>query len=177
MYTGREINAARKTFSRDKVNVCLVFPDKYEIGMSHYGLILLYHVLNKMEKVNAERCFLPGKPSIKTFKTYNVHLFSLENKIPLKEFDIIGFSLLSEMNYTNVLQVLDLTGIPLRTRDREGTFPIIAAGGISAVNPEPLREFIDIFGIGDGEAIFPDIIAAVCEAKEKKHTKVIQLLE
>ena len=171
MYTGREINAARKTFSRDKVNVCLVFPDKYEIGMSHYGLILLYHVLNKMEKVNAERCFLPGKPSIKTFKTYNVHLFSLENKIPLKEFDIIGFSLLSEMNYTNVLQVLDLTGIPLRTRDREGTFPIIAAGGISAVNPEPLREFIDIFGIGDGEAIFPDIIAAVCEAKEKKHTK------
>jgi radical SAM family uncharacterized protein/radical SAM-linked protein len=171
VYTGREINAARKTFSRDKVNVCLVFPDKYEIGMSHYGLILLYHVLNKMEKVNAERCFLPGKPSIKTFKTYNVHLFSLENKIPLKEFDIIGFSLLSEMNYTNVLQVLDLTGIPLRTRDREGTFPIIAAGGISAVNPEPLREFIDIFGIGDGEAIFPDIIAAVCEAKEKKHTK------
>jgi radical SAM family uncharacterized protein/radical SAM-linked protein len=171
VYTGREINAARKTFSNDKVNVCLVFPDKYEIGMSHYGLILLYHALNKMEKVNAERCFLPGKPSIKTFKTYNVPLFSLENKISLKEFDIIGFSLLSEMNYTNVLQVLDLAGIPLRTRDRHGTFPIIAAGGISAVNPEPLREFIDIFGIGDGEAIFPDIIAAVSEAKEKKHTK------
>jgi radical SAM family uncharacterized protein/radical SAM-linked protein len=171
VYTGREINAARKTFSNDKVNVCLVFPDKYRIGMSHYGLILLYHALNKMEKVNAERCFLPGKPSIKTFKTYNVPLFSLENKISLKEFDIIGFSLLSEMNYTNVLQVLDLAGIPLRTRDRHGTFPIIAAGGISAVNPEPLREFIDIFGIGDGEAIFPDIIAAVSEAKEKKHTK------
>jgi radical SAM family uncharacterized protein/radical SAM-linked protein len=175
VYTGREINAARKAFSRDKVNVCLVFPDKYEIGMSHYGLILLYHTLNKMEKVNAERCFLPGKPSIKTFKTYNVPLFSLENKIPLKEFDIIGFSLLSEMNYTNVLQVLDLAGIPLRTRDRDGTFPIIAAGGISAVNPEPLREFIDIFGIGDGEAIFPDIIAAVSEAKEKKHTKEVLL--
>jgi radical SAM family uncharacterized protein/radical SAM-linked protein len=175
VYTGREINAARKAFSRDKVNVCLVFPDKYEIGMSHYGLILLYHTLNKMEKVNAERCFLPGKPSIKTFKTYNVPLFSLENKIPLKEFDIIGFSLLSEMNYTNVLQVLDLAGILLRTRDRDGTFPIIAAGGISAVNPEPLREFIDIFGIGDGEAIFPDIIAAVREAKEKKHTKEVLL--
>jgi radical SAM family uncharacterized protein/radical SAM-linked protein len=171
VYTGREINAVRKPFSPDQVNVCLVFPDKYEIGMSHYGLIILYHTLNKMVKVNAERCFLPGKPSIKAFKTYNVPLFSLENKIPLKEFDIVGFSLLSEMNYTNVLQVLDLAGIPLRTRDRHDTFPIIAAGGISAVNPEPLREFIDVFGIGDGEAMFPDIIAAVSEAKEKQHPR------
>jgi radical SAM family uncharacterized protein/radical SAM-linked protein len=143
--------------------------------MSHYGLIILYHTLNKMVKVNAERCFLPGKPSIKTFKTYNVSLFSLENKIPLKEFDIIGFSLLSEMNYTNVLQVLDLAGIPLRTRDRHETFPIIAAGGISAVNPEPLREFVDVFGIGDGEAMFPDIITAISEAKEKKHHREVLL--
>ncbi|UCH92213.1 MAG: TIGR03960 family B12-binding radical SAM protein [Candidatus Aminicenantes bacterium] len=168
VYTGREINAARKKFSHDFINVCLVFPDKYEIGMSHYGLIILYHTLDKMAKVNAERCFLPGKPSIKTFKTYNVPLFSLENKIPLDQFDIIGFSLLSEMNYTNVVQVLDLAGIPLRTRDRRETFPLIAAGGISAVNPEPMREFIDVFGIGDGEALFPDIIEAVTEAKEKK---------
>jgi len=171
VYTGREINAVRKPFSCDQVNVCLVFPDKYEIGMSHYGLIILYHTLNTMEKVNAERCFLPGKPSIETFKTYNVPLFSLENKIPLKEFDIVGFSLLSEMNYTNVLQVLDLAGIPLRTRDRHKTFPIIAAGGISAVNPEPLREFIDVFGIGDGETMFPDIIAAVSESKARKHPR------
>lgn len=171
VYTGREINAVRKPFSRYQTNVCLVFPDKYEIGMSHYGLIILYHTLNKMPKVNAERCFLPGKPSIKTFKSYNVPLFSLENKIPLKEFDIIGFSLLSEMNYTNVLQVLDLAGIPLQTRDRHEPFPIIAAGGISVVNPEPLREFIDVFGIGDGEALFPDIIAAVREAKEKKQQR------
>jgi radical SAM family uncharacterized protein/radical SAM-linked protein len=175
VYTGREINAVRKPFSRDQVNVCLVFPDKYEIGMSHYGLIILYHTLNKMVKVNAERCFLPGKPSIKTFKTHHVPLFSLENKIPLKEFDIVGFSLLSEMNYTNVLQVLDLARIPLRTRDRHETFPIIAAGGISAVNPEPLREFIDVFGIGDGEAVFPDIIAAVSEAREKSHQKKVLL--
>ena len=174
VYTGREINAARKPFSRDQVNVCLVFPDKYEIGMSHYGLIILYHTLGKMVKVNAERCFLPGKSSIKTFKTHNVPLFSLENKVPLKEFDIVGFSLLSEMNYTNVLQVLELAGIPLRTRDRQETFPIIAAGGISTVNPEPLREFIDVFGIGDGETLFPDIVAVVSEAKEQKlHRKAL----
>ncbi|NIM14482.1 MAG: TIGR03960 family B12-binding radical SAM protein [Candidatus Aminicenantes bacterium] len=172
VYTGREINVARKEISPgrmdDFIHVCLVFPDKYEIGMSHYGLIILYHLLNNMKHVNAERCFLPGKPSIQAFKQYSVPLFSLENKIPLKNFDIIGFSLLAEMNYTNVLQVLDLAGIPLRTRERRETFPIIAAGGISTVNPEPLREFIDVFGIGDGEALFPDIIEVVSEAKEKK---------
>jgi radical SAM family uncharacterized protein/radical SAM-linked protein len=168
VYTGREINAVRKPFTHDQINVCLIFPDKYEIGMSHYGLILLYHTLNKLEKVNAERCFLPGKASIKTFKTHQVPLFSLENKIPLKKFDIVGFSLLSEMNYTNVLQVLDLAEIPLRSRDRQDVFPVIAAGGISVVNPEPLRKFIDVFGIGDGEILFPDIITAVKEAKEKK---------
>jgi radical SAM family uncharacterized protein len=171
VYTGREINAVRKPVTpgriKDFIHVCLVFPDKYEIGMSHYGLIILYHLLNKMENVTAERCFLPGKPAIRTFKQHNVPLFSLENKIPLKDFDIIGFSLLSEMNYTNVLQVLDMAGIPLRTRDRRETFPVIAAGGISTVNPEPLREFIDVFGIGDGEALFPDIIAAVSAARKK----------
>jgi radical SAM family uncharacterized protein len=172
VYTGREINVVRQEISPgrtdDFIHVCLVFPDKYEIGMSHYGLIILYHLLNNMKHVNAERCFLPGKPSIQVFKQYGVPLFSLENKIPLKNFDIIGFSLLSEMNYTNVLQVLDLAGVPLRTRDRVETFPIIAAGGISTVNPEPLREFIDVFGIGDGEVLFPDIIEAVSGAKEKK---------
>jgi len=171
VYTGREINAVRKdiTNNKDFINVCLVFPDKYEIGMSHYGLIILYHTLNNMTRfnVNAERCFLPGKKSIEMFKTHNVPLFSLENKIPLRHFDVIGFSLLSEMNYTNVLQVLDLAGIPLRSRERDETFPIIAAGGISTVNPEPLREFIDIFGIGDGEEIFPDIIAALAESRQK----------
>jgi len=166
IYTGREINVSQKKFSPDKINVCLVFPDKYEIGMSHYGLILLYHRLNKIERVNAERCFLPGKPSIESFKTHEVPLFSLENKIPLKRFDIVSLSLLSEMNYTNVLQILDLAGIPLHSRDRKDTYPIIAAGGISTANPEPLREFIDIFGCGDGEALFPDVIAAIENSKK-----------
>jgi radical SAM family uncharacterized protein len=173
VYSGREINASRKPFSSGQINVCLVFPDKYEIGMSHYGLLLLYHLLNNLSsvRVNAERCFLPGKSAIKTFKDEHVPLFSLENKVPLGEFDIIGFSLLSEMNYTNVLQVLDLAGIPLRSRGRIEPFPIIAAGGISVVNPEPLREFIDVFGVGDGEAIFPDIIAAAAAAKENNDDK------
>jgi radical SAM family uncharacterized protein len=172
VYTGREINAVKKPVEefQDFVNVCLVFPDKYEIGMSHYGLVILYHLLNNMPHVNAERCFLPGKESIDIFKERRVPLFSLENKVPLSEFDVVSFSLLSEMNYTNVLQVLDLAGLPLWSRERKSDFPIIAAGGISVVNPEPLRDFIDVFGLGDGESLFPDIIEAVTAAKQKQNS-------
>jgi radical SAM family uncharacterized protein len=171
VYTGREINAVRKPVEDIRggrlINVCLVFPDTYEIGMSHQGLLMLYHMLNRMKGVNAERCFLPGKPSIAVFKEKRVPLFSLESKTFLKDFDVIGFSLLSEMNYTNVLQILDLAQVPLKSGEREegGPYPLIAAGGISAVNPEPLRQFIDFFGIGDGEDIFPDIIEVLAEAR------------
>lgn len=173
VYTGREINAIRKDPAKQKdlIRVCLVFPDKYEIGMSHYGLIILYHLLNRMENVAAERCFLPNKESIGIFKQQNMPLFSLESKLPLKEFDIIGISLLSEMNFTNVLQVLDLAQVPLLGSERNHRFPLVAAGGISAVNPEPLRRFIDVFAIGDGESLFPDIISEVAAAKEKKMTR------
>lgn len=172
VYTGLEINAVKKDIRQPgMINICLVFPDKYEIGMSHYGLKLLYHLLNRIENVNAERCFLPGKNSIDMFKKHDFPLFSLENKIPLKDFHLIGFSLLSEMNYTNVLQILDLTGLPLYSRERDSRFPIIAAGGISSVNPEPIREFIDIFAIGDGEALFPDILEVISDTVEKKLDK------
>jgi radical SAM family uncharacterized protein/radical SAM-linked protein len=173
VYSGLEINVVKKDFYKSgTINICLVFPDKYEIGMSHYGLKLLYHMLNRMDNVNAERCFLPGKNSIAMFKKYDFPLFSLENKIPLKDFHLIGFSLLSEMNYTNVLQILDLAKIPLYTKKREAEFPIIAAGGISSINPEPLRDFIDIFAIGDGEALFPDMLDVISVAIEKKLNKI-----
>lgn len=174
VYSGREINAVRKdpVNRMDLIRVCLVFPDKYEIGMSHYGLIILYHMLNKLENVAAERCFLPDKASIDIFKQHRKPLFSLESKLPLKEFDIIGISLLSEMNFTNVLQVLDLAQIPLLSSERDKVFPIVAAGGISAVNPEPLRRFIDVFAIGDGEALFPDIVSEVAAARAKKTARM-----
>lgn len=172
VYTGREINAIKKdpSFIKDPIYICLVFPDKYEIGMSHYGLILLYHFLNNIENVIAERCFLPGKASIELFKQYQVPLFSLESRRPLKEFDIIAISFMSEMNATNIFPVLELAQIPLRTNQRASAppFPIITLGGVATVNPEPLREFIDVFGIGDGEALFPDIISAVSTAKTLK---------
>lgn len=167
VFTGQEINAVRKPNYADLLNVCLVFPDVYEIGMSHDGLKILYHLLNRRDDVNAERCFLPGRASLDTFIQHQFPLFSLENKQPLKSFDLIGFSLLSEMTFTNVLQVLDLSHIPLKRQERDDSHPIIAAGGISAVNPEPLRDFVDIFAIGDGEVIFPEIVEILKETKDK----------
>lgn len=185
IYTGREINAVHKPLEDIRagrlLNVCLVFPDKYEIGMSHYGLIVLYHLLNQMPNVNAERCFLPGRESIPLFKTHQVPLFSLESKTPLNQFDLISISLLSEMNFTNILQVLDLAQIPLYSRERENssTYPLIALGGISVINPEPIRDFIDFFGIGEGEELFPDIIATLelAKAEQWKKTKILQHLD
>lgn len=173
VYTGKEINAVHKIPTENSINICLIFPDTYEIGMSHDGIKILYHMLNQLPNVIAERCFLPEKASIQVFKEYNFPLFSLETKRPLKTFDLIGFSLLTEMTYTNILQVLELAQIPLRREDREQReqagehFPIIAAGGISAVNPEPLRDFIDIFAIGDGEILFPEIITVLSDVKSK----------
>jgi len=173
VYTGKEINAVHKTPTENSINICLVFPDTYEIGMSHDGIKILYHMLNLIPGVIAERCFLPEKASLQVFKEHNFPLFSLETKRPLKTFDLIGFSLLTEMTYTNVLQVLELAQIPIRREQREQReqtgehFPIIAAGGISAVNPEPLRDFIDIFAVGDGEILFPEIITVLSEVKNK----------
>lgn len=168
VYTGREIHAVKKSYGPGTIRICLVFPDKYEIGMSHFGLTILYHQLNAIENVAAERCFLPAKPSIEIFKERDVPLFSLESKTPLMDFDLVSFSLLSEMTYTNVLQVLDLARIPLLSAERGPGIPLIAAGGISAVNPEPIRDFIDFFGIGDGEALFPDIVNALDRSHKER---------
>lgn len=166
VYSGLEINVIKKEFNKKKINVCLIFPDKYEIGMSHQGLKILYHLLGEIEDVNVERCFLPDRESIEIFRSEKVPLFSIENKVDLKEFDLIGFSVLSELNFTNILQVLDLAAIPLKSSKRDSSFPLIAAGGISAAsNPEPLRDFIDIFSVGDGEEIFPEIIDVIREKK------------
>lgn len=178
VYTGREINAVRKTPTRDMIHICLVFPDTYEIGMSHYGLKILYHLLNRMPGVSAERCFLPARTSIETFNQHKVPLFSLETRRPLKTFDLIGFSLLTELTYTNILQVLDLAQIPLRWEQRDkstDSYPVIAAGGISAINPEPLRDFIDIFAVGDGEMLFPEIVAVLSRVKKEKLSRETSL--
>ncbi len=171
VYSGMEINVIKSCFGKDKINVCLVFPDTYEIGMSHQGIKILYHLLSRIDGVNVERSFLPDKESIELFKKEKIELFSLESKTPLKKFDVIGFSVLSEMNYTNILQVLSMSGIPLLTKERGGKFPLIIAGGITAAsNPEPMRSFIDIFAIGDGEILFPKILETY-KYRERKELK------
>jgi len=169
-YTGLEINRSQKVFSKTNINICLVFPDVYEIGMSHQGVKLLYHLLNSISNVNAERCFLPDAQSISIFKTEQVPLFSLESRTELSSFDMIAFSLLSELNFTNLLAILDLANIPLLSEDRT-ELPIIAAGGISIVNPEPLRQFVDLFAFGDGEFFFPELIKIIASHKGFKNTK------
>jgi len=165
---GREINSCRDEFDKKNINICLVFPDTYAIGMSHSGLKILYHLLNGMVGAHAERAFLPEPENLAVFKENGVELFSLENKIPLREFDLIGFSLSSELNFTNVLQVLDLSGIPLFSSQRQQGFPLVGAGGIAVANPEPLRAIIDFFAFGDGEAIFPDLITVLKNARKSK---------
>ena len=169
VYSGKEINVVKGSFQKEKINICLVFPDTYEIGMSHQGMKILYHLLSGIDDVNVERSFLPDKESIVVFKEEKIELFSLETKTPLSRFDLVGFSVLSELSCTNILQVLELSNIPLYSNDRGENYPIIAAGGITAAaNPEPMRDFIDIFAIGDGEIIFPEIVKSIKKEKGKK---------
>ena len=172
VFTGIEINAVRKEFSRERINICLVFPDAYEIGMSHSGIKILYHLLNRIPGVHAQRSFLPSRQNIGIFRREKIPLFSLETKTPLDEFDMVGFSLMSELNFTNVLQVLELADIPLHSGDRESSLPVIGAGGIAVANPEPMREFIDFFAFGDGEVIFPRVTAVLRRAKSQNWKRV-----
>jgi len=158
-YIGEEHNIIKKDWNEPRVKVCLCYPDLYEIGMSHLGLKILYHILNQREDVLCERSFTPWFDMEEKMLEEGTRLFSLENKKPLSEFDIIGFSLQSELTYTNLLNMLHLSDIPLRYSDRRGKgYPLIIAGGTTAFNPEPLADFIDLFLIGDGEEAIIDII-------------------
>ncbi len=166
IFLGKEINSVHKEFNKKDINICLIYPDTYEIGMSHYGLKILYHFLNKFSDVHAQRAFIPGKENIKIFEKNNMNLFSLETKTDLKDFDIISFSLLTELNFTNILKILELSSIDIYSRNRDNKSPLIMAGGISIINPEPIRDFIDFFAFGDGEVIFKDIIKEIKELKK-----------
>ncbi len=157
-YVGGEWNALRKRPSPGDVKVALVFPDVYEIGMSYLGQKILYSLLNAQAGVLAERVFAPWPDFESALRGAGQPLVSLENRIPLAEFDIIGVSLLYELNDTNVLTVLDLGGIPLSSQDRGEAGPLIIAGGPAAFNPEPLSDFFDAFVLGDGEESFPEIV-------------------
>ena len=147
-YIGGEWNSIAK--ERAQVRFALCFPDVYEIGMSHLGSKILYHVLNSREDTACERVYAPWPDMERALRKADLPLCSLETKRPLASFDIVGFSLLYEMCYTNILTMLDLAGIPLRAAQRGADAPLIVCGGPCACNPEPLAPFMDAVMIGDG---------------------------
>jgi len=157
-YLGGEWNETRKDPRQVKAKVALVFPDLYEIGMSYLGQKILYSLLNNHPSILAERVYAPWVDFEQQLRVHKKSLFSLENKIPLYEFDILGFSLLYELNYSNILTILDLGQIPLLSSDRELKFPLVIGGGPAVFNPEPVAPIFDLFLAGDGEEAFIEII-------------------
>ncbi len=162
-YIGGEWNSIVK--ERADVRFALLFPDVYEIGMSHLGSRILYHVLNGMDGVACERAFAPWPDMERALREEGAPLFSLETKRPLGGFDILGFSLLYEMCYTNVLQMLDLSGVPLLAAGRKEGDPLVICGGPCACNPEPIAPFMDAVLIGDGEEMAPELVEIYKKAK------------
>src|SRR5690554_4611955 len=136
-----------------KLSFCICFPDIYEVAMSNLGIAILYDMLNKNKDIVAQRCFAPWTDMGKLLKDNKIPLMSIETKKPLKDFDIIGFSLQYEMSYTNILYMLELAQIPFRAKDRDFRYPIIIAGGPCSANLEPIADFFDIIYIGEGEEI------------------------
>ncbi len=157
-YIGGELNQIKKDWDSVAIHVALVFPDIYDIGMSNLGLAILYDILNRRSDVAAERAYAPWSDMEGVMRTAGIPLYTLESKKPLNAFDIVGFSLPYETLYTNVLNMLDLGGIPLFTAQRDETHPLIIAGGHATYNPEPMADFIDAFVIGEGEEVIEEII-------------------
>ncbi|MEN6312000.1 MAG: TIGR03960 family B12-binding radical SAM protein [Acidobacteriota bacterium] len=159
-YVGGEWNEIKKRPGEADIKIALAFPDVYEIGMSYLGQKILYALLNADPSVLAESVFAPWPDYEAELRWAGVPLASLENGIPLPDFDMVGFSLLYELNYTNVLTILDVGGIPISSADRNERHPLVIAGGPAAFNPEPVAGIFDLIVLGDGEEVFPEIIAA-----------------
>lgn len=174
-YIGKEINSVLKT-PEGKVRIGLVFPEVYEIGMSNLGQRILYHVFNSLPWVYCERAYLPWVDRIEYLKRSKEPLTSLETGTPLREFDMLGFTLEYELNATNVLEILSLSGIPVRAEERGDKDPIIIAGGTLTCNPLPFLPFFDAFVIGDGEDVAVEIAEALRETKREKRIKKLEAL-
>ena len=157
-YTGGEWNSIVKDWDTTPIRIAFSYPDLYEIGMSNMALPILYKLLNDQPDVLAERVFAPWPDMAALMRAEGIPLFSLESKRPLKEFDIIGFSLGHELTYTNALNMLDLAQIPITASARDDSHPLVIAGGGCALNPEPMADFIDFFVIGDGEEVLFELL-------------------
>ncbi len=175
-YSGNEINTVKKDLSQVDLTFALAFPDLYEIGTSHFGLQILYSILNNREDIAAERFFAPAPDMEALMREKKVPCLSMETRTPLGRFDIIGVSLLYELNFTNILTLFELSGIPFYADQRDETFPLIIAGGPCAFNPEPLADFFDAFVIGDGEQVITRVADAVIAFKKQGDGKKKTLL-
>ena len=175
-YVGGEYNASVKDWDTIGTHVCLTFPDIYDLGMSNLGQAILYDILNGVTDVLAERAYMPWVDMLATMREEGIPLYSLEGKRALGDFDIVGFSLASEQLYTNVLEMLDLAGIPVRAAERDARHPLVIAGGHAAFNPEPMASFVDAFVIGDGEEALVDLVQAWQEVRQEPRELQLQAL-
>lgn len=181
-YIGGELNSVNKTKSDIRLRFCMCFPDIYEIGMSHLGISILYGMINSYEDVWCERVFSPWTDLDKVLREKNIPLFALESQDPVKDFDFLGITLQYEMCYTNVLQILDLSQIPIYQRDRGneeklGNYPIVIGGGPCIYNAEPIADFFDIFYIGEGETMYRTLFDLYEESKLNGRTRREFLIE
>ncbi len=170
-YIGNEVNAVMKNKDEVDIRFAFVFPDVYEIGMSHLGIQILYDMFNRREDVWCERVYSPWTDLDKIMRDLKIPLFALESQDPIKDFDFIGITIQYEMCYTNILQVLDLAQIPLMAKDRTKEHPIVIGGGPCTYNPEPLADFFDIFYIGEGETQYYELMDCYKEWKQSGRTK------
>lgn len=166
-YTGGEMNTQVKKWEEAPLHFVFCFPDTYEVGMSHLGMKILTGLINDQPWSLCERCFMPWVDMMALMKQEQVPLFSLESRRPLKDFDVVGFTLMYEMSYTNVLAMLEMGGIPIERKEREEADPIVVAGGGCASNPEPISDFIDAFMIGAGEEVMLEVNQVILERKQQ----------
>ncbi|MCG2715671.1 MAG: TIGR03960 family B12-binding radical SAM protein [Candidatus Marinimicrobia bacterium] len=166
-YTGNEFNARRKDFSKAQASIVLAYPDVYDVGMSYYGFQILYHILNREKTIIADRVYAPWTDFEQQLRVRSLALYGLESNAPVRQFDVLGFTLPYELTTTNVLNILDLSQISVLSEKRNDKDPIVIAGGTNAYNPEPLAPFIDVFVIGDSEDIIVPLVEFIAKRKKK----------
>ena len=171
-YIGNEVNMVVKDLNNIDIRFCMCFPDVYEVGMSHLGMQILYDMLNQREDTYCERVYSPWVDLDKIMREKKIPLFALESQDPIKDFDFLGITIQYEMCYTNILQVLDLSGIPLYAKDRTEEDPFVIGGGPCSYNPEPIADFFDFFYIGEGETVYNDILDIYKEHKASNGTRM-----
>ena len=176
-YIGNEVNSVMKDKSKIDIRFCMCFPDVYEIGMSHLGIQILYDMFNKREDTWCERVYSPWTDLDAVLREKNISLFALESQDPVREFDFLGITIQYEMCYTNILQILDLSGIPLSAKQRTWKDPIVIGGGPCTYNPEPLAEFFDMFYIGEGEVVYDQLLELYKKARKEGIDRPAFLME